>query len=85
MHRILWRGVVLPRQEATFGRWAWAVHGAGWFMFHLPFGAAILLTLWPMLFILPYVVQRRRNSWIGVIVHAGLNGPGFIAVAFGAA
>ncbi len=25
------------------------------------------------------------NTWIGVIVHAALNGPGFVAVAFGLA
>jgi len=36
-----------------------------------------------MLFILPYIVQRRRNSWVGVAIHAGVNGPGFVAVAFG--
>lgn len=82
---VLWRGVVLPRQEAAFGRWAWLSNGAGWLVFHTAFGAAILLALWPILFILPYVVQRRRNSWIGVTIHAGVNGPGFLAVAFGLA
>jgi membrane protease YdiL (CAAX protease family) len=80
---ILWRGVVLPRQEAAFGRWAWLVNGAGWLLFHLPFGPAILLTLGPTTFILPYMVQRRQNSWTGVVIHAGLNGPAFVAVAFG--
>lgn len=82
---ILWRGVVLPRQEAAFGHWAWLMNGAGWLFFHLPFGTAILLVLWPTTFILPYVVQRRQNSWSGVIIHAGLNGPGFVVVALGLA
>lgn len=82
---ILWRGLVLPRQEAAFGRWAWLVNGAAWLLFHLPFGPILLLTLAPTTFILPYVVQRRQNSWTGVVIHAGLNGPGFIAVAFGLA
>ena len=80
---ILWRGVVLPRQEIAFGPWAWLANGTGWLMFHLAFGAPIMLMLWPIVFILPYVVQRRRNSWIGVVIHAGLNGPGFVAAAFG--
>lgn len=80
---ILWRGVVLPRHEAAFGQWAWLVNGIGWLLFHLPFGFTILLTLAPTTLILPYVVQRRRNSWTGVVIHAGLNGPGFVAVAFG--
>lgn len=80
---ILWRGVVLPRQEVAFGRWAWVVNGTAWLLFHLPFGPAIMFTLAPTTFLLPFIVQRRRNSWIGVLIHAGLNGPGFLAVAFG--
>lgn len=80
---IVWRGVILPRQEVALGRWAWLANGAGWLLFHLAFGAMFLLTLWPIVFILPYVVQRRQNSWTGIIIHAGLNGPGFVAVAFG--
>lgn len=79
----LWRGVVLTRQEVAFGQWAWAANGIGWLLFHLPFGLTILLTLWPLVFILPWVVQRRRNSWVGVVIHAGVNGPGFLAVSFG--
>ena len=79
----LWRGVVLPRQEVAVGAKAWLVNGTGWLLFHLPFGPAIVLLLAPTTYILPYVVQRRRNSWIGVVIHAGLNGPGFLAIAFG--
>jgi membrane protease YdiL (CAAX protease family) len=79
----VWRGVVLPRQERAFGEWAWLVNGAGWMLFHLAFGPAVLAVLWPTTFILPYVVQRTQNIWSGVIIHAGLNGPAFIAVAFG--
>ena len=82
---ILWRGVVLPRQEIAFGKWAWLANGMGWMLFHVAFGGEIFVALWPILFILPYVAQRRRNSWVGVIIHAGLNGPGFLAVAFGLA
>lgn len=80
---ILWRGVLLPRQELAFGRWAWLANGTGWLLFHLPFGLVILFTVAPLTFILPYIVQRRRNTWIGVVLHAALNGPGFVAVAFG--
>jgi hypothetical protein len=75
----------MPRQEMALGRWAWLANGIGWMLFHVAFGGAIFVALWPILFVLPYVVQHRRNSWIGVIVHAGLNGPGFLAVAFGLA
>ncbi len=80
---ILWRGVMLPRQEQTFGRWAWLVNSAGWLLFHLAFGPRLLLLLLPILALTPYAVQRRRNSWVGVVIHAGINGPGFLSVALG--
>jgi membrane protease YdiL (CAAX protease family) len=80
---IVWRGIVLPRQEAAFGKCAWLLQGGGWLLFHLAFGPALLLALWPTLFILPFVAQRRKNTWTGVLIHAGLNGPGFLAVALG--
>jgi len=79
----LWRGVVLPRQERALGRHAWAANGAGWLLFHLPFGPTILVMLVPVVFLIPYLVQRRGNTWIGVALHAAINGPGFIAVALG--
>lgn len=80
---ILWRGVVLPRQEAALGAHAWLANAAGWLLFHAAFGVHLLLMLLPILLILPWVAQRRRNSWVAVVIHAGLNGPGFLAVALG--
>ena len=80
---ILWRGTMLPRQEIAFGKWTWILHGVGWGLFHIAFGWQLLITLLPILFIQSYVVQRRQNTWIGVIIHAGINGPGFLAIAFG--
>ncbi len=80
---ILWRGVLLPAQEQALGKTAWLLNSCAWAIFHVAFGGVLLLTLLPILVILPYIVQKRQNSWIGVIIHAGLNGPGFVAVAFG--
>lgn len=80
---ILWRGTLLPRQEAALGAHAWLANALGWTLFHLALGAAMLVMLLPILFVLPYVAQRRRNSWVAVLIHAGLNGPGFVAVVFG--
>ncbi len=80
---ILWRGVILPRQEVCFGKNAWIINGVFWGLFHLAFGRELLLTLIPILFILPYTVQKTRNSWSGVIIHAAVNGPSFIAISFG--
>lgn len=79
----LWRGVLLPRQEAALGGRAWLANAAGWALFHVAFGWHLVVMLLPILIILPWVVQRRRNTWVGVAIHAGLNGPGFVAVALG--
>lgn len=79
----LWRGVMLPRQELAFGRFAWILHGIGWGLFHIAFGWILMITLLPLIFIQSYVVQRTQNSWVGVIMHGGLNGPAFIAISLG--
>ena len=79
----LWRGVMLPRQEIAFGKNTWVIHGFGWGLFHIAFGWQLLITLMPLIFIQSYIVQRTKNSWIGVLMHGGLNGPSFIAIALG--
>ena len=79
----LWRGVMLPRQEIAFGKYAWLIHGFGWGLFHIAFGWQLLLTVIPIIFIQSYIVQKTKNSWNGVIIHGGLNGPSFIAICFG--
>lgn len=79
----LWRGVMLPRQEVAFGKYAWLIHAFGWGLFHIAFGWQLLVTLIPLIFIQSYIVQRVKNSWVGVIMHGGLNGPSFIAISFG--
>ena len=80
---IIWRGVMLPRQEVVFGKWTWLFHGTGWAIFHVAFGWLLLVTLLPILYVQSYAVQKRKNSWIGVVIHAGINGPGFLAISFG--
>ena len=80
---ILWRGVLLPRQEVYFGKKTWMVNGFLWGVFHIAFGWKLMLTLLPILFVLPFAVQKTKNSWAGVIIHAAVNGPSFIAISFG--
>ena len=80
---IMWRGVMLTRQEIAFGKNAWIIHGFGWAIFHIAFGWQLLFLFIPLLFILPFIVQKTKNSWVGVIMHAGINGPSFIAIALG--
>ena len=79
----IWRGVMLPRQELAFGKLTWIFHGFGWGLFHIAFGWKLLITLIPLIFIQSFIVQKTKNSWTGVILHGGLNGPSFIAICFG--
>lgn len=79
----IWRGVMLPRQELAFGKYTWIIHGFGWGLFHIAFGFKLLITLIPLLFIQSFIVQKTKNSWTGVILHGGINGPSFLAIAFG--
>jgi membrane protease YdiL (CAAX protease family) len=80
---ILWRGVMLPRQELAFGKYAWLIHGLGWGIFHVAFGWQLMITLIPLIFVQSYIVQKTKNSWVGVMMHGGLNGPAFIAISLG--
>jgi len=79
----IWRGVMLPRQEVAFGKYTWILHGFGWWLFHIAFGWHLLITVIPVIFIQSYVVQKTKNSWTGVIMHGGINGPAFIAISLG--
>lgn len=80
---LLWHGYLLPRNEIALGHRAWLVNAAGWLLFHVPFGVDILLLLWPMMLIETYAIQRSRNTWVGVVVHAAVNGPAFVAISLG--
>lgn len=80
-----WRGYMLPREEKQHQSAAWFIHGIGLALFHLPLGIDLTVILLPFLFALPYAVQRTKNLWTGIILHAILNGGGFLAMAFGVA
>jgi membrane protease YdiL (CAAX protease family) len=64
-----WRGYILPRQEETHGRAAWAINGALWWLWHLTFYPWQVLALLPICLAVPFVVQRRRNTWVALIIH----------------
>jgi membrane protease YdiL (CAAX protease family) len=81
----IWRGVALPRQEVACGERAWLVNGILWLLFHAAFPWQVLLTLVPITLILLYVVQRRRSTWAGIVIHAAFGALGFLVLAFGLA
>jgi membrane protease YdiL (CAAX protease family) len=80
---LVWRSILLPRMEARLGASAWWYNALLWGIFHLAFGVGNLLVLVPTLILVPLIAQRRRNTWLAVLLHAGLSGPGFIALALG--
>lgn len=74
-----WRGYILPRQELTFGNRTPLLHGILWACFHVfkwqqvPF---MLLNTW----VIPFIAQRTKNTWPGIIAHASLNSASPVAV-----
>ena len=74
---IWWRGYILPRQEAQFGKSAWVWHGILWAFFH----AFKWWTIPPLLFVclvVPFVAQRTRSTWPGILSHLVVNGLGIL-------
>jgi len=80
----LWRGYIQPRQELLNGNWTWLVHGLFWAGWHLPMGIDLIVASSPIFFILPAVVQIRKNTTISIIVHTVFGAFGFLALALGA-
>jgi membrane protease YdiL (CAAX protease family) len=66
------RGYLLPRQELAMGAMAWIANG-------LMFGFNHIWQPWNLLLIVPtallgaYIVQKRRNTWILVVMHGLMN------------
>jgi membrane protease YdiL (CAAX protease family) len=75
-----WRGYILPRQELTHGKITWLIHGILWACFHMFKWWAVPFMLITCL-IIPFVAQKTRNTWPGMINHIIINGAGAIMAA----
>jgi membrane protease YdiL (CAAX protease family) len=66
------RGYLLPRQELSFGKFAWLANG-------VMFGFNHIWQPWNLLMVVPgsligaYVVQKRKNTWVLLVPHGILN------------
>lgn len=80
---LLWRGFILPRQEAAYGKYAWLINAALHLLVHICFGFPLILTIIPLVLVIPFVVTKTRNTYTGMIIHAAINGPAFILIALG--
>jgi membrane protease YdiL (CAAX protease family) len=66
---LLFRGLLLPRMNATFGRGDWVANGVLFALYHLHIPWAIPVTLLDT-FLLAYPTKRYRSAWIGIAVHS---------------
>ena len=64
-----WRGYILPRQELEHGRWTWLIHGLLWLLWHVVFYPWQIFALLPICLVLPYIAQRRQNTWVAIVIH----------------
>jgi membrane protease YdiL (CAAX protease family) len=69
---LLWRGFMLPRQEVSYGKWAWLVHGILWTGWHF-YWKWNLISLLPITLGLPFVVQKTKNTTVAIIAHGAAN------------
>lgn len=79
----LWRGYIQPRQELLNGKWTWFVHGVFWAAWHIPMGIDLIIAASPIFFILPAVVQIRKNTTIAIVVHSVFGAFGFLSISLG--
>ncbi|MEL7568593.1 MAG: CPBP family intramembrane glutamic endopeptidase [Dehalobacterium sp.] len=66
---ILWRGYALPRMEKYFGKRAWLVNGLLWNICIHFFMRWSFIALLPVTLIVPYLSQKYKSMWPGVIIH----------------
>lgn len=68
---LLFRGLLLPRMAASFGKWDWLANGIlfGFYHWHQPWGmigSAIDGTLF-----YAFPTKRFKSTWFGIIAHSG--------------
>lgn len=67
-----WRGYILPRQELAHGKLTWLIHGTLWACFHMYKWFAVPFMLITCQ-IIPFVAQRTKSTWPGIINHLIIN------------
>jgi membrane protease YdiL (CAAX protease family) len=80
---LLWRGFILPRQKLNSGTANWTLNSLGWLLFHIAFGWKLVVLLLPILIINPFIVQKTKNTWTGILIHGLINGSGFLLITLG--
>jgi uncharacterized protein len=67
---LLFRGLLLPRMRAVFGRRDWVANGALFTLYHLHQPWSMPGTLVEGIFLEAYPTRRFQSAWMGIIVHS---------------
>ncbi len=67
---MMWRGYMLPLQEAMFGPWAWVVNGVLWAWLVHALLKWHLVGMLPGMLAAPLVAQVTGSTWASLIAHA---------------
>jgi uncharacterized protein len=67
---LLFRGLLLPRMNGTFGRGDWVANGVLFAGYHLHEPWRMPATLVGDTVAIAYPTKRYRSAWIGIIVHS---------------
>jgi membrane protease YdiL (CAAX protease family) len=68
---LLFRGVLLPKMNRTFGRWDWLANGVlfGAYHPHQPWGMLASVGTWALLYAAP--AKYLRSTCMSIITHSG--------------
>jgi membrane protease YdiL (CAAX protease family) len=67
---LLFRGLLLPRMQAVFGRRDWVANGVLFTLYHLHMPWLMPLTFVDGIFLDAYPTKRFQSAWMGIIVHS---------------
>jgi uncharacterized protein len=68
---LLFRGLLLPRMQAVFGRRDWVANGVLFTIYHWHMPWLMPLTFVDGIFFNAYPTRRFQSAWMGIIVHSG--------------
>jgi membrane protease YdiL (CAAX protease family) len=67
---LLFRGLLLPRMNRTFGRGDWVANGVLFAAYHVHVPWVMLETLLGDTLLLAYPTKRYQSAWLGIVVHS---------------
>ena len=67
---LLFRGLLLPRMRAVFGRGDWVANGVLFTLYHLHVPWVTPATLVEGILLEAYPTRRFQSAWMGIIVHS---------------